>query len=154
MNRKIKLYADEDIPSAVVAFMRDTLYWDITYVGEQEDLREKEDLYHHRRAREEGRILLTRDKHYLDPWRFPFHKSSGVIILEEKNTQKMIHILRFLPRFLEQVLRERLRHRSFFKIMVSSSGAKLRYQDVSGAIEEEFYPWTNDLCTDSVSKNQ
>jgi len=140
-HRKIKLYADEDIPSAVVKFMRNTLHWDIKYVCEQKSLQEKKDLYHHKKAREEKRIILTRDKDYLDPCRFPYHKSTGVIIIKGKEVKNMVYILHLLPCFLEQMLKERLYHFPFFKMIASTSGVRLRYQEVTGKIEEKFYPW-------------
>jgi len=61
---KVKIYADENIPLEGVKFLRAKLHWDVRYACEEENLREKEDLYHHRRARKEGRVLLTRDRGY------------------------------------------------------------------------------------------
>ncbi len=122
--------------------MRNTLHWDIKYVCEQESLREKKDLYHHKKAREEKRIILTRDKDYLDPYQFPYHKSTGVIIIEEKEVKKIVYILHLLSCFLEQMLKEQLYHFPFFKMIASTSGARLRYQKITEEIEEKFYPWT------------
>lgn len=139
--RKIRLYVDEDIPSGVVKFIRDKLCWDTKHVCEEKDLQEKGDIYHHRRARQERRILLTRDKDYLDPRRFPFHKSQGIVVIEEKNTERIIHILHLLSNFLRDVLGEIFSRFSFFKIIASTSGARLRYQEGEDRIKEEFYPW-------------
>jgi len=142
--RKIKLYVDENIPSAVVKFIRDELHWNTKYVCEEKHLQEREDLHHHRKARREKRILLTRDKDYLDPYRFPFHKSAGIIIIEEKNIEKMTHILRLLSYFLEKILKEKPHQPfSFTKMIASTSGVRLRYQETTGKVKEKFYPWEN-----------
>lgn len=143
---KIKLYADEDIPLEVVKYARDELGWNVTYICEQKNLQGKEDIYHHRRARDEKRILLTRDKDYLDPCKFPFHKSRGIIILEGKNTGKMIYILSLLA----PLLQERRHFLCFIKIIASSSGFRLRYQETEGEIQEKFYAWTENFLDISV----
>ncbi|MBE0478248.1 DUF5615 family PIN-like protein [Candidatus Aerophobetes bacterium] len=139
--RKNKFYVDEDIPCEVVKYIRDKLHWDIIYVCEEKDLQGKEDLYHHRKARDEKRILLTRDKDYLDPCRFPFHKSAGIIIIEEKNTDKMIYILSVLSPLLQKTLKEKSHPLCFIKIIASVCGFRLRYQETGGEIKERFYPW-------------
>lgn len=139
---EIKIYADEDIPARVVQFLRNEFSWNVRYVCEEENLQKKDDLYHYRRAREENRIILTRDKDYLDPIRFPFHKSSGVIIIEEKNVDRMISLLHYLPSFLKTILKGRSRNRpSFLKIIFTISGARVRFEGKKGVIEEKSYSW-------------
>lgn len=143
--RKIKVYVDEDIPSCVVKFARENLRWDARYVCEKEKLREKKDTYHHRKAREEKRLLLTRDKDYLDPVRFPYYKSSGVIIIEERNAENMIGILPLLSALLQKMLKQNPRYFSFTKMIISTRGIRLRYQETEGRIEEKLYSWEDKL---------
>lgn len=138
---KIKLYADENIPREVVEFMRESLQWDVRWVCEEERLKEKSDTYHHRRARTEGRIILTRDRDYLDPVRFPYHKTGGIITVREKNTKRIIKILGVFSPLFEKFLAEGKNLSPFFKMVVSSSGVSIRYQKGEGKIGEDFYPW-------------
>jgi len=137
---KVKIYADENIPLEGVKFLRAKLHWDVRYACEEENLREKEDLYHHRRARKEGRVLLTRDRGYLDSQWFPFHRSAGIILLEEKNTEKFIYILSLLSRFIDKILEKNPRYLSSVKLRVSLQGIKV-YRKTQGNIKEKFYSW-------------
>lgn len=134
---------DENIPKEAVVFMENKLHWDVRYVPWNKELQEKEDLYHYRKARKEKRILLTRDKDYLDPCWFPFHRSMGIIVVEEKNTKRLIHILQLLSKFFDELWEKNLPYLSSLKIKASLSGVKVSYQKDREGIEEKFYPWPN-----------
>jgi len=54
-----RIYADANIPTGVVAYMRDKLRWDVLFVLEHDDLRRAPDIHHFRLARELGRTLVT-----------------------------------------------------------------------------------------------
>jgi len=75
-----RVYADANIPSGVVGFMRATLAWDVLFVLEHDDLRRASDLHHYRLARQLGRTLMTLDRDYTDDRRFPPAESPGVIV--------------------------------------------------------------------------
>jgi hypothetical protein len=75
-----RVYADANIPSGVVGFMRVTLAWDVLFVLEHEDLRRASDLHHYQLARQLGRTLVTLDRDYTDDRRFPPAESPGVIV--------------------------------------------------------------------------
>jgi hypothetical protein len=91
-----RVYADANIPSGVVAFMRTTLGWDVLFVLEHDDLRRAPDLQHYRLARQLGRTLVTLDRDYIDDRRFPAHESPGVIVFSAPDE-------RWLRRLLKQV---------------------------------------------------
>jgi hypothetical protein len=75
-----RVYADANIPSGVVGFMRVTLAWDVLFVLEHDDLRRASDRHHYRLARQLGRTLMTLDRDYTDDRRFPPAESPGVIV--------------------------------------------------------------------------
>jgi hypothetical protein len=75
-----RIYADANIPSGVVEFMRLTLGWDVLFVLEHDDLRRAPDIQHYRLARQLGRTLVTLDRDYTDDRRFPPEESPGVIV--------------------------------------------------------------------------
>ena len=75
-----RIYADANLPSGVVAFMREKLGWDVFFVMEHEDLRRARDIEHFRLARQLGRTLVTLDRDYLDDRAFPAEEGAGVIV--------------------------------------------------------------------------
>ena len=91
-----RVYADANIPSGVVGFMRTTLGWDVLFVLEHDDLRRAPDLHHYRLARQLGRTLVTLDRDYNDDRRFPAAESPGVIVFSAPDE-------RWLRRLLKQV---------------------------------------------------
>jgi hypothetical protein len=97
-----RVYADANIPSGVVAFMRATLGWDVLFVLEHDDLRRAPDLHHYRLARQLGRTLMTLDRDYIDDRRFPPDESPGVIVFSAPDE-------RWLRQFLVQADRQVIR---------------------------------------------
>jgi hypothetical protein len=88
-----RVYADANIPSGVVAYMRTTLGWDVLFVLEHEDLRRAPDLHHYRLARQLGRTLVSLDHDYTDDRRFPESESPGVIVFsapDERWLRKLV----------------------------------------------------------------
>jgi Domain of unknown function (DUF5615) len=75
-----RVYADANMPSGVVAFMREKLGWDVLFVLEHDDLRRARDIEHYRLARQLGRTLVTLDRDYLDDRTFPPAQGAGVIV--------------------------------------------------------------------------
>ncbi len=90
-----RVYADANIPSGVVAYMRATLGWDVLFVLEHDDLRRAPDLHHYQLARQLGRTLMTLDRDYTDDRRFPASESPGVIVFSAPDE-------RWLRKLLEQ----------------------------------------------------
>ena len=97
-----RVYADANMPSGVVEYMRARLQWDVLFVLEHEDLRRASDLEHFRLARRLGRTLVTQDRDYTDPKRFPPDEGAGVIVFSAPDE-------RWLRRLLRQVDRELFR---------------------------------------------
>jgi len=140
-DKKFRVYADENIPFKVVKFLRNTLNWDVKYVCEDKNLKEKSDLYHHRAARRKKRVLLTRDRGFLDTHWFPFHRTAGVIVLEERNTKRIISSLLLLARFMDKYWNENSTCLSSIKLKVDLKGVTVVDQGVKGEKKEKFYPW-------------
>ena len=76
-----RVYADANIPSGVVVYMRTRLRWDVLFVIEHDDLRRARDIEHYRLARQLGRTLVTLDRDYEDDRSFPPGEGAGVIVL-------------------------------------------------------------------------
>jgi hypothetical protein len=88
-----RVYVDANMPAPIVAFMRQSLHWDVLFVIEHDDLRRARDGEHYRLARQLRRTLLTLDRDYLDDRRFPPEESGGVIVLaapEERGYLKLL----------------------------------------------------------------
>ena len=66
-----RIYADANVPAGLVAYMRNSLGWDVLFVMEEEELRRAPDLKHFRLAQQLRRTLITMDRDYLDDRRFP-----------------------------------------------------------------------------------
>jgi hypothetical protein len=75
-----RVYADANIPSGVVGYMRNQLGWDVLFVIEHEDLRRARDIVHYRMARQLGRTIVTLDRDYEDDRSFPPDESAGVMV--------------------------------------------------------------------------
>src|SRR5919107_6362137 len=76
-----RIYADANIPTGVVSFMRNRLRWDVLFVLEHDDLRRARDIEHYRLARQLGRTLVTLDRDYIDDEGFPPAEGAGVIVV-------------------------------------------------------------------------
>jgi predicted nuclease of predicted toxin-antitoxin system len=76
-----RVYIDANVPANLVAFMRETLKWDVLFVIEHDDLRRARDDEHYVMARQLRRTLITLDRDYLDDRRFPPGESGGVLVL-------------------------------------------------------------------------
>jgi len=88
-----RVYIDANVPSRLVAFMRNELQWDVLFVMEHDDLRRAPDGDHYRLARELRRTLISFDRDYLDDRRFPPAESGGVLVMtapEESGYMKLL----------------------------------------------------------------
>jgi predicted nuclease of predicted toxin-antitoxin system len=92
--REPRVYADANIPSGVIRYMRTALRWDVLFVLEHEDLRRAADIEHFRLARQLGRTLVTLDHDYTDDRRFPPDESAGVIVLTAPDERWLRRLLR------------------------------------------------------------
>jgi hypothetical protein len=93
LTRDPRIYADANIPSGLVTFMRTHLRWDVFFVLEHDDLRRARDDEHYRLARQLGRTLLTLDRDYFDNERFPPAESGGVIVCSAPDERAMAKLL-------------------------------------------------------------
>lgn len=84
-----RVYADANIPSGIVGFMRTELRWDVLFVLEHEDLRRARDIEHYRLARQLGRTLLTQDRDYIDDLGFPPAEGAGVIVFAAPDERRL-----------------------------------------------------------------
>jgi hypothetical protein len=88
-----RVYVDANMPAPLVAFMRQTLHWDVFFVIEHDDLRRARDPEHYRLARQLRRTLITLDRDYLDDRRFPRDESGGVIVLMAPEERGYLNLL-------------------------------------------------------------
>jgi len=93
-----RVYADANIPSGSVEFMRRTLGWDVFFVLEHEDVRRASDLVHYRLARQMGRTLVTLDRDYTDDRRFPPAEGAGVIVFSAPDERWLRKLMRDVDR--------------------------------------------------------
>jgi Domain of unknown function (DUF5615) len=89
-----RVYADANIPSGVVAYMRSRLQWDVLFVIEHDDLRRARDIEHYRLARQLGRTLVTLDRDYEDDRAFPPDEGAGVIVFSAPDERWLCRLLR------------------------------------------------------------
>ena len=95
-----RVYADANVPSGTVAFMRDRLKWDVFFVLEHADLRRATDDEHFRRAHDMRRTLVSLDHDYLDDRRFPPEHTAGILVLNAPDERLLARLLARLDRRL------------------------------------------------------
>ena len=95
-----RIYADANIPTGVVEFMRNVLGWDVFFVLEHDDIRRAADLVHFRLARQLGRTLVTLDRDYVDDRRFPPSEGAGVIVFSAPDERWLRKLMRQVDRRL------------------------------------------------------
>jgi hypothetical protein len=91
-----RVYVDANVPARLVAFMRQSLGWDVWFVLEHDDLRRARDGEHYRLAKQLRRTLITLDRDYLDDRRFPRAESGGVIVLMAPEERGYVNLLKRL----------------------------------------------------------
>lgn len=99
-NGRPRVYADANIPTGVVAYMRNVLQWDVFFVLEHDELRRARDIEHYRLARELHRTLITLDHDYLDDRGFPPAEGAGVMVFSAPDERWLRRLLRKMDRQL------------------------------------------------------
>jgi hypothetical protein len=117
-----RVYADANMPTGVVGYMRAKLHWDVFFVLEHEELRRARDVEHYRLARQLGRTLVTLDHDYENDRLFPPAEGAGVIVFTAPDEAR-------LRRLLQQVDRELFRPAGAGALPLA--GRKLRW-DLGG----------------------
>ena len=84
-----RVYADANIPSGVVSYMRQRLGWDVLFVLEHDELRRARDIEHYRLARRLARTLVTLDHDYEDEAEFPAAEGAGVIVFMAPDERRL-----------------------------------------------------------------
>ena len=95
-----RVYADANVPSGIVSFMRDHLKWDVLFVMDHPDLRRARDTEHYRLARQLRRTLVTLDRDYLDDRLFPPQQGSGVLVIAAPDERGLAALLKRLDAHL------------------------------------------------------
>jgi len=95
-----RIYADANVPAAVVAHMRTRLGWDVLFVLEEDDLRRAPDERHYQLAQQLSRTLVTMDRDYLDDRRFPPEAGGGVLVVQAPNEGLLSSLLDRVDRML------------------------------------------------------
>jgi hypothetical protein len=117
-----RVYADANIPSGAVGFMRTRLGWDVLFVMEHEELRRARDIEHYRLARQLGRTLLTQDRDY-EREDFPPAEGAGVIVFISQDERRLCELLSRVDRDL---------FRSAGALPIPLEGRKMRW-DIGAA---------------------
>jgi hypothetical protein len=102
------VYADANVPAGIVSAMRRDLRWDVYFVLEDDAVRRARDESHFERALDFGRTLITLDRDFLDPARFPFANSPGVIVCVAPDERALLRLLARLDRLLRAGLADPL----------------------------------------------
>jgi len=102
LSAKPRIYADANVPAGVIAYMRDSLDWDVLFVLEEHELRRASDQRHYRLAYQLRRTLVTFDRDYLDDERFPPELSGGVLVINAPNEREQSLLLARVNRALFQ----------------------------------------------------
>jgi hypothetical protein len=95
-----RVYVDANVPAGAVAVMRRDLRWDALCVMEHDELRRASDALHFARALDLGRTLITLDRDFLNPARFPVAMSPGVIVCTAADERTLVRILRHAAQHL------------------------------------------------------
>jgi Domain of unknown function (DUF5615) len=95
-----RVYADANVPSGLVRYMRDQLRWDVLSVMDHPDLRRARDREHYRLARQLRRTLVTLDRDYLDDRHFPPAQGSGVLVMAGPDERALTGLLERLDQHL------------------------------------------------------
>lgn len=108
LNARPRIYADANVPAGLIAYMRDSLEWDVLFVLEERELRRAPDLKHYRLACQLRRTLVTLDRDYLDDERFPPAQGGGVLVISAPNEREQSQLLARVNRVLFQPLGQAL----------------------------------------------
>jgi uncharacterized protein DUF5615 len=100
MTPRPRIYADANVPAGLVAYMRNSLDWDVLFVIEDEELRRAPDVKHYRLAQQLQRTLITMDRDYLDDRRFPPEQSGGVLVIQAPDERQLIGLMKRVDRLL------------------------------------------------------
>ena len=95
-----RIYADANVPSGIVAHMRQRLRWDVLFVLEEADLRRAPDVKHYQLANQLRRTLVTLDRDYLDDRRFPPDTCGGVLVIQAPDERQLSGLLDRIDRSL------------------------------------------------------
>jgi predicted nuclease of predicted toxin-antitoxin system len=140
----LRIHADENISAELVAFARKRFGWDVVYACEHTALCGRSDSFHFQEARRCGRLLLTRDKHFLDPVRFPHHKCLGIVVLEGTTTGELEKILVCLVQFLHSSPFNVETFSRFTKLVAARDYLRVRRMGPGEEIVEKIFPWLPD----------
>ena len=88
-----RVYADANVPSGLVRFMREQLRWDVLFVMDHPDLRRARDAEHYKLARQLRRTLVTLDRDFLDDRQFPPAEGSGVLVMAAPDERGLVSLL-------------------------------------------------------------
>jgi len=91
--RAASFYADYDLDASIVEVLRHLKY-DVE-TSQEIGFGQQRDEFHYRRAFKTKRVLLTKDKGYLDSERFPLSQTRGVIVfnIDTSNTKEIARAL-------------------------------------------------------------
>jgi predicted nuclease of predicted toxin-antitoxin system len=98
---KWRIVADNNVEREIIDNLRQKDF-DVLWVAESPDLRNRDDDFHYQNARQVQRYLLTRDLDFWDDQKYPLKESPGVIIM----TTSDMDVAKWLVLLLRKLIRE------------------------------------------------
>lgn len=101
--REASFYADHNLDAAIVEVLRHLKY-DVE-TAQEIGFEHQPDEFHYSRAFNTNRVLLTRDKDYLNNERFPLSQTRGVIVfnIDTANTKEIARALEVIDVVLAKI---------------------------------------------------
>ena len=138
--RKLRLYADHDVPALAVQLIRRAGI-NVYHVDDSPKDLNQGDGFHYRRARQVKRMLFARDPDYLNDRRHALRSSPGVLVIDDPRAARDPVLLAQLVNTLNRwLIRDGLAHfRNMYvgtKFRASTSRCTLRYIRYDSRVEE------------------
>jgi len=127
---KWRIYADENIDKEIIKSLRSSNI-DVLWVTEDNSLiKQKDDLFHYKKARKLKRYLLTKDKDFWCDSKYLLHESPGVIIITTQNKNIASSLILLLKNLVDNYnpLDEPI-YLNKLKVKLSDSGITLKILD-------------------------
>jgi len=130
----------------ITQYLKEEAGFDVLAVGEEPELRHREDEFHYQKARQLGRYLLTHDDDFWDDRRFPLRHSPGVIIVpkDQQGMTKLFPVL--LRKIIERDynIDDGPRHLGGVKIRMTWDGMAHKARLRDGTVQEsETFSWVD-----------
>lgn len=128
---KWRLYADEDVEKEIVDNLKSG-GCDVLWVKEDSNLRNRDDIFHYKKAKNLQRYLITKDSGFWSDRKYTLHHSPGVIIIATQGIDigsLLVWLVKSLIQDVES--NDDPIYLDGVKVKVSKEGITLKYIDRS-----------------------